>query len=235
MCGRFSLVSNAHILARFFALERMPEGFIPRYNIAPTQHSVVIYHDGALGRQAAMWRWGLIPRWAKDISIGQRMINARAETLNQRPAFRQAYRYRRCVIPASGFFEWHGPKGQKTPYYFRLNTDQPFGMAGLWEEWRSPEGGLRTFTIITTEANAVVRSIHHRMPVVFHTQDEIDQWLDHRRSDPNDLQRLLAPRPIPGLEGYEVSTRVNSAANDDPQCIEPVEDGRRIKNQIHPT
>ncbi|MGI6082772.1 MAG: SOS response-associated peptidase [Limnochordia bacterium] len=234
MCGRFSLVSNAEVLARFFAVGRIPDGFIARYNIAPTQRSVVVYEDAGRGRQAALWRWGLIPRWAKDISVGQRMINARSETLDQRPAFRQAYQYRRCVIPASGFFEWHGPKGKKTPFYFRLDTDQLFGLAGLWEEWLSPEGDLRSFTIITTEANAVVRAIHHRMPVIFRTPDEIDQWLDHSRFDAIALQRLLAPRPIPGLKGYEVSRRVNSAVNDDPQCIEPVEDGRRITNPAPP-
>jgi putative SOS response-associated peptidase YedK len=226
MCGRFSLASNAELLARLFAVPQMPVGFAARYNIAPSQLAVSIYQDPLHGRQAALLRWGLVPHWAKEISIGQRMINARAETLAQRPAFRQAFQQRRCVIPATGFYEWHTYAGRKVPVHFRLDAGQPFGLAGLWEEWLSPQGPLRTFTIVTTKANATVGAVHHRMPAILFSPKETDQWLDHCHFDPTALQGLLAPRPIPGLEGYEVPPLANSPANDHPRCIEPADGGR---------
>lgn len=210
MCGRFSLVSSAELLARFFSVPQMPAGFAARYHIAPSQLTVAIYHDPLQGRQAALWRWGLVPHWATEISVGQKMINARAETLAQRPAFRSAFQQRRCVIPATGFYEWRKDAGGKTPIHFTLDGGQPFGLAGLWEEWHS----LRTFTIVTTEANATVAAVHHRMPVIFASPSETDQWLDHHHFDPAALQTLLAPRQVPGLEGYEVSPFDNSPAND---------------------
>ena len=195
---------------------------MPRYNIAPSQQALAILQGKDGQRQGHMLRWGLIPFWAKEPGIGSKMINARAETLAQRPSFRQAFRERRCVIPASGFYEWQARNGKKQPFYFRLRSKLPLSLAGLWEEWLSPQGPLRTFAIITTEANATVGSVHKRMPVIL-SPEGTDQWLDHSDTNLSTLQELLFPRPTPELVGYRVSLLVNSPANDSPLCVQPLE------------
>jgi len=189
----------------------------PHYNIAPTQTVIVVNDDGT--RHLMQMRWGLIPSWAKDPAIGNRMINARAETVATKPAFRVALRKRRCLIPADGFYEWQAVGRRKQPVYITLKTREPFSFAGLWEAWTSPEGKeIKTCTIITTEANEVLKSIHDRMPVILTREAEII-WLDPAIQDPVWLLPLLKPYLAEEMEVYPVSTLVNNPANDGPECI----------------
>jgi putative SOS response-associated peptidase YedK len=165
-------------------------------------------------------RWGLIPSWAKDQSIGSRMINARAETLSEKPSFRDAFRKRRCLVVADGFYEWQKVAGRKRPMRIVLQTGEPFAFAGLWESWRDPEGTtVRSCTIITTGPNSLIEPIHNRMPVILSRDDEA-RWLDPEMDDPPSLLQMLAPYPQGAMDAYEISTLVNSPANDVPDCIE---------------
>ncbi len=221
MCGRFSLTLSAEQIAARFGVS-IPEGYRPRYNIAPTQEIIALVVD-TQGRRFETFRWGLIPRWAKDPKIGNKLINARAETLFEKPSFRDAARSRRCLIVADGFYEWRQtPQGKRAPVYVRLKSKEPFGFAGLWDVWRSPEGQtLKTCTIITTEPNELIRPIHDRMPVIVPRELE-ELWLDPSPKAPGELARVLRPYRAEELELFAVSSLVNSPANDGPECIEPI-------------
>ena len=222
MCGRFTLRTPAHRLAEAFGVDALPN-LAPRYNIAPTQDVVAIRHADD-GRELTMLRWGLIPGWAKDPAIGARMINARAETVAEKPSFRAAFRQRRCLIAADGFYEWRttaeAPKAPKQPYYIRLESDAPFAIAGLWERWRDPAGAtIESCTLITTEANPALAPIHHRMPVILAPAD-YDAWLEPRPASAAALHDLLRPYPGAAMTAFPIGRHVNNVRNDDPACIE---------------
>ncbi len=222
MCGRFTLTTEAKELAKRFGVEisaSFYKNIAPRYNIAPTQPVVVLADDGE--RRVKQMRWGLIPSWAKDPSIGNRMINARAETLTVKPAFRVAIRKRRCIIPADGFYEWQQQGKLKQPVRIVLKCGEPFGFAGLWEHWQPPEGNeILSCTIITTEANELLKAVHHRMPVVL-PRDKESLWLDPDVELARVLE-LLRPYPSEQMEYYRVARAVNSPANDNAGCIAPI-------------
>lgn len=223
MCGRYSQTHSAQAIAQAFQLSVVPP-LPPRYNIAPTQLvSTVLQTQQQPERQLRVLRWGLIPSWAKDPAIGNRLINARAETVAEKPSFRSALRYRRCLVLADGFYEWQRQGAKKQPYYFQLHSQQPFGFAGLWEHWASPAGEvIETCTILTTAANEVLSPIHDRMPVILHP-DDYDRWLDPDLTTSAQLLPLLHPYPADEMQSYPVSTLVNRATSDRPDCIQPVE------------
>ncbi len=220
MCGRFTLRTSGAALAEQFQLAEVPD-LAPHYNIAPTQEVAVIRATAA-GRKLDFLRWGLIPAWAKDPSIGARMINARAETVAEKPAFRTAFKQRRCLVIADGFYEWQGTGKQKQPFYFQVDGGQAFAFAGLWETWKNPEGQLvETCTVLTTEANELVRPVHERMPVIL-PADAYAPWLDPQLHDVGALQQLLRAYPPQEMNAYPVGTRVNRVTHDDAACIAPV-------------
>ncbi|MEP0912187.1 SOS response-associated peptidase [Leptolyngbya sp. GB1-A1] len=219
MCGRYTLAQAADRLAEAFDLDDVPS--MPfRYNIAPTQAVPVVRAIGQ-APQLDLLHWGLIPSWSKDPTIGFRLINARAETLTEKPSFRAAFRRRRCLIPADGFYEWQQVERKKQPYYFCRDGHQPFAFAGLWEHWESADGEIESCTIVTTEANHLLRSIHHRMPVILQPED-YEQWLDPQVQEGDRLQHLLYPDEDKTFIRYPVSTKVNRPQNDTLQCIEPI-------------
>jgi putative SOS response-associated peptidase YedK len=221
MCGRFALTVDPADLQDAFPEFAFPGQLAPRFNIAPTQPVLVIPNDGT--SKADFFVWGLIPSWAKDPSIGAHMINARAETLAEKPSFRAAYRYRRCLILADGFFEWQAQVGSKVkvPHYIRLKSGRPFAFAGLWEDWHAPDGSqVKSATIITTQPNELIARLHNRMPVIL-PPDTYARWLEPAPRQPVDLQGLLAPYPAEEMSAHPVSTLVNSPANDQPECITP--------------
>ncbi|MFC1680090.1 SOS response-associated peptidase [Elusimicrobiota bacterium] len=217
MCGRYTQTASLETLQRRFGFRVEGASLSSRYNIAPGQTAPVLLQD----RTMAQLRWGLVPSWAKDRAIGARMINARSETAADKPAFRTSFDSRRCLVLADGFYEWRKARGApKVPWRFARKDREPFAFAGLWDSWQDPDGqDLWTFTILTTEANPLVRRVHPRMPVILRRDDE-GGWLDDA-SEIDRLQDLLAPHPVEELEGYEVSTRVNSPQHDDAQCIAP--------------
>lgn len=218
MCGRFTLSQPATAIASTFQLSTIPE-LAPRYNIAPTQPIATILSAGDR-RQFQMLRWGLIPSWAKDLTIGAKLINARAETVAEKPAFRSAFRHRRCLVIADGFYEWQLQKGKKQPFYFRLQDGQPFAFAGLWETWQAPDGEkIDSCTLLTTTANSLLRSVHDRMPVILKPED-YDRWLDPQIQKSEQLQPLLQSYSSEAMTAYPVSTKVNNPTNDSPECIE---------------
>jgi putative SOS response-associated peptidase YedK len=221
VCGRFSLIVSARLLAELFDLEGIAQ-LEPRYNIAPTQSINIVRESDDKRREWAVAHWGLIPSWAKDPSIGHRMINARAETAHEKPAFRSAVRHRRCLIPADGFFEWRSEDGAKQPYYIHFSDSRPFAFAGLWERWQPPQGpSVDSCTILTTSANALVEQLHHRMPVILDPSD-YGEWLSNKPLAVDRLHALLVPHPPEPMECYPVSTVVNRPANNDPECVRPV-------------
>jgi putative SOS response-associated peptidase YedK len=225
MCGRFTLALNKKDSLQGFAvdfgLSEVPD--LPsRYNIAPSQAIAVVIEESEKPRKLQWMQWGLIPSWAKDPSITSKLINARAETLSEKPSFRAAFKRRRCLIPADGFFEWQKVDGKKQPHYICLEERQPFAFAGLWEHWQSGDGSeILTSTIITTTASALMKPIHDRMPVILEPAD-YDQWLDPYSGDPTRLLLLLKPYEGENLRSFPVSTKVNKPQNDDPECIEPI-------------
>lgn len=233
MCGRFTLHHTLEELEERFAAEveaKPPAETEPRYNIAPTQDVLVVTQNGA--RHLQGYHWGLIPSWAKDPAIGSKMINARAETLAEKPSFRTALQRRRCLIPADGFYEWQdttadanqasGKKAPRTPMHIRLQDGGLFAFAGLWDEWRAPDGSpLRSCTIITTAPNAVTAPIHDRMPVILRPEDE-GLWLDRSVTESAALLPLLVPYPAERMEAYAVSRQVNAPTVDAPACIAPL-------------
>ena len=223
MCGRYSLIADLGELAQRFEFDGDWLAFESAYNVAPTQDVLTVV--GGETRRAGFMRWGLIPWWAKSASIGSRMINARAETVAQKPAFRDALRRRRCLVLADGFYEWRRTGSARTPMRVVMRSGEPFAFAGLWSVWRDPDGArIPSCAIITTAANDLLRPIHDRMPVVL-PRDMEAFWLDGSIDDPGALGSVLAPYPddAPGdapddaLEAYQVSTLVNSAANDGPE------------------
>lgn len=220
MCGRFVLAVNPEQLTLEFGLERAPE-FAANYNVAPTQNVLAITNEQP--DTAVELRWGLVPSWAKDLSIGAKMINARAETISEKPAFRTAFKRRRCLIPANGFYEWHkNEDGTKTPMYIHLDDREIFAFAGLWEVRRSDEGEvLRTCTIITTNANTFMESIHDRMPVILH-RDDYATWLTPGEADAGMLKSLLLPYDEAAMAAYPVSKAVNRAGYSSPELIQPL-------------
>jgi putative SOS response-associated peptidase YedK len=219
MCGRYTLASPTERLAEEFGFDGTSVELAPNYNVAPTQGVAAVLEEGGQ-RRLEVLRWGLIPPWADDPGIGSRMINARSETAPGKPSFRRAFRERRCLIPADGFYEWQRTNGAKQPYYIHMEDGRPFAFAGLWESWsKGGEGEVRTCTILTTEANALVGEIHDRMPVIL-AADAYDVWLDPA-SERDELTGLLAPYPGDEMEAYPVSRFVNSPSNNDPRCIEP--------------
>ena len=223
MCGRFTLTTDPQQLRLGFPWLSVPDEITPRFNIAPTQPVAVVPNDGK--NRLDFFTWGLIPSWAKDPSIGNRMINARAETLQEKPSFRTAFRRRRCLILADGFFEWRQDPGQKikTPMYIRLKSEKPFALAGLWEIWNAPDGSqILSCTIITTEPNELMQPIHNRMPVIL-PESAYSAWLSPQEGDVSALQPLLTPYPAEAMLAYPISRLVNSPDNDVPEVIRPAE------------
>ncbi len=220
MCGRFVMDEIVEAIESQFEVDQVVATTPPRYNIAPSQPvSVVVEGDQ---RYLDVFRWGLIPSWAKDPKIGNKLINARAETLAEKPSFRAAFRRRRCVIPTTGFFEWKRDGSQRTPMYIHLKECRLFSFAGLWEEWHTPEGSLiRSCTIITVAPNAFMESIHNRMPAILLPGQE-GAWLNPSEIKPSDLQPLLQPYPGSDMTAHAVSSRVNSPSHDDASLVQPV-------------
>jgi putative SOS response-associated peptidase YedK len=223
MCGRFVLVADPAVIQQAFGLESVVD-FAPRYNIAPTQTVPVITNEQP--KTLSMFRWGLIPSWSKEEGIGNQLINARAESVAEKPSFRSAFKRRRCLIPASGFYEWqkseHSGKTVKTPMYIHLKDDPVFAMAGLWEVWHNPRGDVyHTFTIITTDANEFMESIHNRMPVILHKSD-YETWLQPDEVPADVLRPLLKPFDAERMTAHEVSKAVNRPTVDTAELIQPV-------------
>lgn len=222
MCGRFTLTVDPADLKEHYQNTSFPEKYAPRYNIAPSQAVLAIANDGK--NAADFFLWGLIPSWAKDASIGNRMINARGETLAEKPAYRGAYKYKRCLIPADGFYEWKSQPGTKTklPYFIHMKSGEPFAFAGLWDEWHAADGSpIRTCTIITTTPNTLMAPIHDRMPVILRPED-YGEWLDTNPRTPDSLQHLIKAFSADRMEAYPVSALVNSPSNDRAELVRPV-------------
>jgi len=224
MCGRYRLTAKERYIAEHFDLEESEVHWTPRYNIAPTQEAAIVRQDRKQPKRLfSLMRWGLVPSWAKDASIGYKTINAMCETAAEKPAFREAMRKRRCLVPADGFYEWQklGRK-EKQPYNIGMADDSLFAFAGLWERWHEPAGAaLNSFTILTTDANALVAGIHNRMPVIVKRED-YDLWLDPGMTDPAGVADLLKPLDARLMRKYPVSTRVGNADNDDAEIIKEI-------------
>ena len=237
MCGRYELHTHPAALALAFGVPAPPE-LLARYNIAPTQQVPIVRENAAGERELVEMRWGLVPRWAKDPSIGAKMINARAETVAVKPAFETPYRRHRCLLPATGFYEWRAVKGGKQPVYIGMKSGEPLGLAGLYERWLGPDGRiLDTCTILTTPANELLRAVHIRMPLIIAPIDYA-RWLDRANDDVADL---LVPYPAQPMTWYSISPRVNAVRNDDPSLLDRVpeaeapaiadEDAERVPEQ----
>ncbi|MBN1764603.1 MAG: SOS response-associated peptidase [Sedimentisphaerales bacterium] len=221
MCGRFALTISPTVLARLFQLADTPS-LSPRYNIAPGQEVTAILNQEGQGRTCRLFSWGLIPTWAKDPAMGAKLINARAETVSEKPAFRESFKNKRCLIPADGFYEWHKKDKTSRPYFIRMQYNEPFAFAGLWQQWQSPDQQTRkTCAILTIHANSLLEPIHPRMPVII-PPENYDLWLDTTLSTTDRLQKLLHPYPPEKMNCFAVSPLVNSPQHDSPQCIEPV-------------
>jgi putative SOS response-associated peptidase YedK len=224
MCGRFVRYSELKLIEKTFNVDEIDAGVedTAGYNIAPTQKVLAVVGDTG-NRRLTQFYWGLVPFWAKERSIGQRMINARLETAAEKPSFKQAFRRRRCLIVADGFYEWQGEKGQKRPWLLSPTQGGPFGFAGLWETWRdADEKIIPSCTIITTAAGAGIRDIHHRMPVILNSQAH-SIWLDPKNQDANALKTLLLDQHVTELRRVAVSKRVNDVRNNDERCIAPLD------------
>ena len=220
MCGRFTLTSDLRALELRFNFRGADLDYTPRYNVAPTQEALTVVRDGE--NRAEYMRWGLVPFWAKDAAIGSRMINARAEGIAEKPAFRNAFKKRRCLILADGFYEWRKEGKTKTPMRIVLKSREPFAFAGLWESWKAPDGeSLHSCTIATTTPNELIAAIHNRMPVILSEEAE-RIWLDPEQHDARVLNDVLIPFPAGSMEAYQVSDTMNSARNDTPECVKPV-------------
>lgn len=220
MCGRFTLRHSTDEVRDRFGVQETLFELRPRYNIAPSQQVAVVLQDFDHRRLLTSFKWGLVPAWAKDPSVGNRMINARAETLTEKPSFREALIERRCIVPADGFYEWIGEGKSRSPVYIQRVDGALFGMAGLWDEWISPQGlRLKTVAIITVSPNDFIAPLHHRMAAILSPEDE-RLWLNPEERSPERLLKVLKPYPET-LESYRVSTLVNSTAVEGPECIEP--------------
>jgi putative SOS response-associated peptidase YedK len=230
MCGRFARYSLSRELERIFNAHPATFEIQPSYNVAPTQEiPVIVQQEDA--RHIKKRRWGLVPFWAKDTSIGSRMINARVETLTTKPSFKAALKHRRCLIPANGFYEWKGKAGSKQPYYFHLPSGEPFAFAGLYEIWEDKEappgaGPYKSCTIITTEASDSVKDVHTRMPLIL-KPEAYDEWLDPDIKEPGRIEEILNKGGVRDLERYPVSKLVNQVGNNSRECMEPLKDARK--------
>lgn len=219
MCGRFALAFSPADLIAPFALDEWAD-FDPRWNIAPGADIPVVRRSPEGRRVLHLLRWGLVPHWSKDAAIGAKLNNARGETVAEKPSFRDAFQRRRCLIPASGFFEWRAGGGVRQPYYISDASGEPLALGGLWESWRAPDGSiLRTVCIVTTGPNGVMAPIHDRMPVIVAPADR-QAWLE---APADEAAHLVAPAPDEGLRAWPVNRRVNRAIDDDPGLIEPEE------------
>lgn len=220
MCGRFDCHSDLSVIQKEFNLDQVISNYQPSYNIAPSRQIIIIKDDGK--RYLVQCQWGFIPAWAKDSSIGYSMINARAETVSSKPAFRHAFMKQRCLVVADGFYEWRKEGKLKIPVYVRLKTQRPIGFAGLYNTWTSPEGKEScTCTIITTEANELLSSIHDRMPGIIPKEKE-ELWLNPKIKDTDKLMPLITPYPSEEMECYEVSSLINKPGYDLPEAIIPI-------------
>ncbi len=219
MCGRYTLKTPIDALAEYFEVEDYPSSLTPSYNIAPTQDIAAVVEEDE-ERKLEVFRWGLIPSWAKDPAIGNKMINARAETVSEKPSFRSAFKKRRCLIVADGFYEWQKTGSGKQPYHFRIKDSSPFAFAGLWEIWDKEGEEIRSCSIITTDANDLMNEIHHRMPVILHPEN-YGVWLDQGFDEKEALMDLLRPYPSDEMEAYPVSRKVNRPSNNEPGVVEP--------------
>ncbi len=226
MCGRFTIKTPNPQLIDLFGLSEEPS-LTPRYNVSPTQMVPVIRTSEASGsRQIDMLRWGLIPKWAKDKSIGNRLINARSETVHEKPSFRSAFHHRRCLVVADGFYEWKRlpDKKRKEPYYFTMTDGGPFAFAGLWERWTDSDGAIiESCAVLTTVANDLLADVHDRMPVILPPENH-DTWLDTTIDEPASIRHLFDPLPGSSMQKRLVGTLVNNPRNDKPACIDPVEE-----------
>lgn len=223
MCGRFAnTLTNPDVLQASFNLQNPPEQLQARYNVAPMTPIATVVQDETGANHLAMMKWGLVPSWSKDAKMGNKLINARAETAAEKPAFRSAFKRRRCLVIATGFYEWQQQAdGPKVPMFITVQGGDPFGMAGLWENWTNPDTGeiLSTCTILTTSPNALMERIHNRMPVIL-PREVYDDWLNVTGEDASHLQALLAPYPAEQMSAYPVSRAVNNVRNDDPSLVE---------------
>jgi putative SOS response-associated peptidase YedK len=221
MCGRFVADIFPGLLGTIYNLTAVPQ-LPPRYNIAPSQDVAAVRESTTGKRELVLLRWGLVPHWAKDASIGTKMINARSETAADKPSFREALRRRRCVIPASGFYEWQRDGKQKIPHYIHPRDGGVLSFAGLWEPWQAPDGApFESCTILTTRANQLLAGLHERMPVILGA-DVLDRWLDRQLTDPHHLADLFRPCPAERLTEHVVSSRVNRPGFDGSECIAPL-------------
>jgi len=224
MCGRYRLSRRKQIIEEQFDCDPWEDDWEPRYNIAPTQPVPVIrQHPNEPSRQISLMRWGLIPNWARNASIASSTINAKSETAATKPAFRDPFRFRRCLIPADGFYEWKRGGVSKQPYCFEVNDGELFAFAGLWDGWKDPSGKwVKTCTILTTTPNAVTSTVHDRMPVIL-DPNSYDLWLDPAMLNVEAISELAKPFDARMMRCYPVSTRVNHVVNDDEECSRPVE------------
>jgi putative SOS response-associated peptidase YedK len=223
VCGRYTLSTPGDTLTEVFELAEGVE-VPPRYNIAPTDQVPVVRVHRSGERRLHLFRWGLVPAWARDPEIGNRLINARSETVATKAAFRDGFRWRRCLVPADGFYEWRKSGATKQPMLVHLAERAPFAMAGIWARWQRPDGApLLSFALITTQANELVARLHDRMPVILPTEDWA-LWLDPGVEDADRLQALLRPFEPAPMAAYPVSSLVNSVQNEGPQCIQRVEE-----------
>ncbi len=222
MCGRYTLSQPAQSLIEKFQLDEVPS-LESQYNVAPTNSvATVVVEQHSHKRMLRLLQWGLIPSWAKDPKIGSKMINARAETVAEKPSFRSAFRHRRCLVLADGFYEWQRAQGKKQPYYIRMRDGQPFAFAGLWEHWQGPDGSvIDSCTHLTTEPNELVRPLHDRMPVIL-KPEHYQLWMDPEVQQPEQLQPLLSPYPSEEMVAFPVSSKVNSPVNNSPELVKAI-------------
>jgi putative SOS response-associated peptidase YedK len=221
MCGRFTLTASREVLRDLFPLFDIPD-VTPSYNVAPTQTVLAVRVPAGRDKpELAALKWGLVPGWADDPAIGNRLINARAETVAEKPAFRSAFRQRRCLVLADGFYEWQKVGRQKQPYLFRLQGGAPFAFAGLWEHWERDGRAIDSCTVRTTSANELVKPLHERMPVILAPAD-FARWLDPKPATGPELQALLRPYPAEAMTAYPVSPQVNNARHNDAECVAPL-------------
>lgn len=226
MCGRFVQFSSLRTLEKYFNIQTAPDNIVPSYNIAPTQQVLAIVRSDDY--QLQKFYWGLVPSWAQNLSGASRLINARVETLATKPSFRAAFKRRRCLILADGFYEWKGEKGHKQPWFIALPSDQPLAFAGLWEIWKDrqappDQSDYRSCTIITTEASESLRDIHHRMPVIL-KPEAYEKWLDPQKQDVHQIESILQTNIVREFKRYPVSKRINRIQNNSADNIEPQED-----------
>ena len=229
MCGRFTLTPEPSEILEAFPGLALPPGVVARYNVAPSNRVLAVTNTSGQS-EFEMLSWGLVPSWAKDARIANSLVNARADSVAHKPAFRAAFRARRCLVVADGFYEWRADGRRKRPYYFRLGGGRVFAFAGLWETWAGGSVPLRSCTLITTDANAVVAPIHHRMPVIL-PPAAYDAWLGGS-TPPDALQSLLVPYPAEEMTAWEVSSRVSSPRNDSPDCIAPLDGGDGLRTTV---